>query len=305
MINIIEFIFLSLAVTVTFTGILITKYEKHVPAFIIKGFKYGSFAYQGAGGNFLEAIEIPKAYYRHFYSFSSLLSIATLCYMVMVYYFNFGIHKFVSIALRLILEQDEPSVSAMAALIAMSLLALQCLRRFYETYWLQVFAKSSKMNLSHYLAGIIHYFGCIVTVLGQAPLFLGNQSRETISWNNTYTSILAIPCIVVFLWCWYEQYQSNIIFANLRKDKKSGQVVTEEHKIPHGRFFHQVSSPHRMFEIYMYTILALLIPTRTFFCIYLWVLANQIQTALQAHDWYKKSFANYPKNRFAVFPGIL
>ncbi|XP_049865383.1 polyprenol reductase [Pectinophora gossypiella] len=305
MINILEFIFLSLALAVTFTGILISKYEKHVPAFIIKGYKYGSFAYQGSGGNFLEAIEISKAYYRHFYLFSSILSVATLGYMILVYFLGFGVNRFVAAILRLILEQDVPSVSATAALVAMSLLAVQCARRFYETYCLQVFAKSSKMNLSHYLSGIIHYFGCIVTVIGQAPLFLGNQSRDSIAWNDTYTTLISIPCSIIFLWCWYEQYQSNVIFANLRKDKKSGKVVTEDHKIPHGRWFERVSSPHRMLELIMYTILVVLIPTRTFFCIYLWVLSNQIQTAQQAHDWYKKTFKDYPSNRKAIIPGVL
>lgn len=95
-------------------------------------------------------------------------------------------------------------------------------------------------------------------------------------WNNTYTTIIAVPCTIIFLAIWYEQFRSNIIFANLRKDKKSGKVVTEEHRIPHGRMFEYVSSPHRMCEIILYTILLLLIPTRTFFCIYLWVLGNQV-----------------------------
>lgn len=109
MLNILEFIFLSLAVAVTFTGVLVSKYENHLPAFVIKGFKYGSFAYQGSGGNFLEIIEIPKAYYRHFYLFSSVLSVLTLGYMFMVYYLGIGVHRYVQFALKLILEQNEPS----------------------------------------------------------------------------------------------------------------------------------------------------------------------------------------------------
>lgn len=85
-----------------------------------------------------------------------------------------------------------------------------------------------------------------------------------------------MPGVLIFLWCWQEQLKSNLIFANLRKDKKSGKVVTEDHGIPHGRLFEKVSSPHRMCELIMYTVLVLLIPTKTFFCIYLWVLGNQV-----------------------------
>lgn len=109
MLNILEFIFLSLAVAVTFTGVLISKYENHLPAFVIKGYKYGSFAYQGSGGNFLQIIEIPKAYYRHFYLFSSVLSVLTLGYMFLVYYFHCGVNKYIQFAMKLILEQDGPS----------------------------------------------------------------------------------------------------------------------------------------------------------------------------------------------------
>lgn len=104
----------------------------------------------------------------------------------------------------------------------------------------------------------------------------GSQDREKVNWNDTPTKVLAVPCIAVFLWAWFEQYQSNLIFANLRKDKKSGKVVTEDHGVPHGRLFQHVSSPHRMCELLMYTVLLLLMPTKTFICIYLWVLANQV-----------------------------
>ncbi|CAH0717475.1 unnamed protein product, partial [Brenthis ino] len=305
MLNILDLGFLSLAFTVAFTGFVINHYEKHVPAFIIKGFKYGSFAYQGSGANYLQIIEVPKALYRHFYAFSSVFSGVTLLYAFFVYCFEFSVHRYIVVILKLLLEQDEPSVSAPAVLLALSLLTIQCIRRCYETYYLQVFAKSSKMNLSHYLVGLVHYFAVIVAVVGQAPLFCGPHNQEKVTWNDTKTLILSVPCTIIFLRAWYEQYKSNIIFANLRKDKKSGEVVTEEHKIPHGRLFEHISSPHRLCEIILYIVLVLLIPTRTFFCIFLWVIANQVQTAIHAHAWYKKTFKDYPSNRTALIPKVL
>lgn len=72
----------------------------------------------------------------------------------------------------------------MAAVLVMALMTIQCLRRLYETYCLQVFAKSSKMNLSHYLAGIIHYFACIVVAAGQAPLFCGKFFFSGPIWSH-------------------------------------------------------------------------------------------------------------------------
>ncbi|XP_013200323.1 polyprenol reductase [Amyelois transitella] len=305
MLNILDIIFLGLAFAVTFTGVLINNFEKHVPAFIIKGYRYGSFAYKGSDANFLQLIEIPKAWYRHFYLFSSLFGGVTLFYMILVYCWGFTVNEYVRFILRLLLEQEEASVSVTAAVVTMTLLTIQCTRRLYETYFVQVFAKTSKMNLSHYLAGIIHYFACIVAAVGQAPLFCGKQNREGIVWNDAWTSIFIVPCSITFLACWYEQFKTNLIFANLRKDKKTGTVVSEAHTVPHGRLFNTVSSPHRLCEVVMYTVLLFLMPTKTFFCIYLWVLGNQIQTAIQAHEWYIQTFKNYPKNRWAIFPQLV
>ncbi|XP_034825645.1 polyprenal reductase [Maniola hyperantus] len=304
MLNILDLGFLSLALTVAFTGFVIKNYEKHVPAFIIKGFKYGCFAYQGSGANYLQIIEVPKALYRHFYAFSSVFSAVTLIYALLVYCFELSVHRYVVIFLKLFLEQDEPSVPAIAAIIALTLLTIQCTRRCYETYYLQVFAQSSKMNLSHYVAGLVHYFAVVVAAIGQAPLFCGAQTREKILWSDTKTLLLSIPVTLIFLWAWYEQYKSNMIFANLRRDKKSGRVVTEKHSIPYGRLFSYVSSPHRLCEVIMYVMLLILIPTRTFFCIFLWVICNQVQTSIHAHEWYKNTFKDYPKDRTAFIPKI-
>jgi 3-oxo-5-alpha-steroid 4-dehydrogenase 3 / polyprenol reductase len=55
--------------------------------------------------------------------------------------------------------------------IAMSLLTLQCVRRFYETHFVQVFSSSSKMNFSQYLVGYIHYFGALTVVVSKAENF--------------------------------------------------------------------------------------------------------------------------------------
>ncbi|CAK1551542.1 unnamed protein product [Leptosia nina] len=304
MLNILDLGFLSLAFMVAFTGFLINHYEKHVPAFIIKGFKYGAFAYQGSDANYLQIIEVPKALYRHFYAFSSVFSALTLAYAVLVYYFEYSVHRYIVFMLSLILEQDEPSVSAAAVCLALLLVTIQCIRRCYETYFLQVFAKDSKMNLSHYIAGLVHYFAVVVATVGQGPLFCGSNDRSKVLWIDTRTKFLSLPCILAFLWAFYEQYKSNVIFANLRKDR-TGKVITESHKIPHGRLFERVSSPHRLCEIIIYTVIILLVPTKTYFCIYLWVLCNQIQTAIHAHVWYKNTFKEYPLKRDAIFPGFL
>jgi 3-oxo-5-alpha-steroid 4-dehydrogenase 3 len=36
-----------------------------------------------------------------------------------------------------------------------------------------------------------------------------------------------------------------------------------------------------------------------------WVLVNQVVAALMSHNWYKRTFNNYPSNRKAIIPFLL
>ena len=38
---------------------------------------------------------------------------------------------------------------------------------------------------------------------------------------------------------------------------------------------------------------------------FFWTLANLLPRALSNHEWLKREFENYPKNRKAVIPGII
>lgn len=63
------------------------------------------------------------------------------------------------------------TASRFSVLLAILLLTLQCVRRFYDTHCVSVFAKNSRMDLSHYLIGLIHYAGAVLAILCEAPLF--------------------------------------------------------------------------------------------------------------------------------------
>lgn len=85
-----------------------------------------------------------------------------------------------------------------------------------------------------------------------------------------------------------------------------GDVVTEKHLLPKGELFEVVSSPHMMFEVIMYAALAILtMPNWSMIWVFLWVLCNQIENAWLTHKWYLQTFPHYPKERKAIFPGML
>lgn len=117
--------------------------------------------------------------------------------------------------------------------------------------------------------------------------------------------IKAILVTIVFLYFWYKQYESNMIFINLRKNK-TGSVVTETHLVPRGGLFEYVSSPHMTCEVAMYLILYVLLSQNTsyIFCLG-WVVTNQISNAYLTHQWYRSHFSDYPKDRKFFIPFVL
>lgn len=94
------------------------------------------------------------------------------------------------------------------------------------------------------------------------------------------------------------QYHDRILIA-LRRNSTNG------YKVPHGGLFNLISCPNFLGEIVEWAGFALLtwcLPTLSFF---VWTMVNLIPRALDHHKWYKKTFADYPSGRKAVFPKIL
>lgn len=188
-------------------------------------------------------------------------------------------------------------------MVALFLITLQCWRRFYETWCVQVFSSKLKIHLSAYLVGYIHYFGTVVVILSQAEGFIRAEALP-LPYRFELTPRLAL-WIGVFIYAWRYQFQSNLILANLRKDR-TGQVTNQKHSIPRGGYFEQVSSPHMFFEIVMYAALFAIIGRNTSaLYVFAWVLSNQTMNAWLTHQWYRENFADYPPQRRAVFPYLL
>lgn len=195
--------------------------------------------------------------------------------------------------------------NATATFLAVLLLFVQCVRRFYETHYVQVFSSSSRMNITHYLVGCLHYFGAFAAVLSQARGFVrgsGNARASTLQLDDI--EAWHYVAIAAFMYCWLKQFESNRILAQLRCDA-SGKVVTQKHRIPRGGYFELVSSPHMLFEVLMYVALYLLLPANTtWLFVVCWVVVNQLENSWLTQKWYKETFPDYPAQRRAIFPSI-
>ncbi len=94
------------------------------------------------------------------------------------------------------------------------------------------------------------------------------------------------------------QYHDQILIM-LRKESTTG------YKIPHGGLFRYISCPNFFGEIIEWGGFALLTWCMPAFSFFLWTFVNLVPRALDHHQWYKQKFADYPKDRKAVVPGVL
>lgn len=192
--------------------------------------------------------------------------------------------------------------------IAILLLFIQCVRRWYETHFIQIFSSTSRINVTHYIVGYFHYFGAFLTIMSQATGFTHATPHRPYLTNSLRLADCGLVqwlAIGLFLHAWYNQFVSNVRLANLRKNP-SGTVVTQKHLLPSGGYFDSVSSPHMLFEVVIYVALYLLIHTNSSWLFVLcWVLTNQIENAWLTHKWYLATFAEYPAERRAIFPLLL
>ncbi|CAB3360801.1 Hypothetical predicted protein [Cloeon dipterum] len=290
-----------MTLTTLVLGALVNLIEPYLPAFVIQALRYGKFAYRGPKQSWIKPIEIPKSSFKHFYYFAAFYTSYITYLTFFVYYGNAAVpHWFVKYLDLLASSKREATISSSRVLVALVLLSLQCWRRLYETTCVSVFS-SGKINIAQYLAGFFHYIFAAAAIVAEAPVFAlkGKSASE-----NDGLSVGSVVAVGIFLWAFIHQYRCALILANLRKDSK-GKVVTTKHQIPVGDWFEAVSSPHLLAETMMYICLTILLwPNSCWMFILVWVLTNQIETALLSHWWYKDTFKDYPQDRKALIPWI-
>jgi len=307
--NLIDMIFINFVLVMVVFSTLINLSESKLPTIILQTFRYGKHAYNGIPSTFVSQCEIPKAYFKHFYAFAIVWSSLVFGLATSVYAFGMPAPKWIVSALDLLCGTNRSvSASPLATYLAVSLLFLQCIRRFYETHWVQVFSSHSKINISHYAVGYFHYFGAFLVIIAHGPGFVNHGIDLEHSMKISPNQLTAMQCgaVALFLFAWYNQFQSNLILANLRKNK-TGAVLNHKHHLPSGGYFNLVSAPHMFFEIILYIAIQLLLPTNTsWIFVLLWVVSNQIENAWLTHKWYTQNFEDFSKlNRRAIIPYLL
>ncbi len=122
------------------------------------------------------------------------------------------------------------------------------------------------------------------------------SNNYPISWFWSWQFIVGI---ILFFTGMYINISSDQALLGLRSGGKKG------YYIPYGGLFEKVSSPNLMGEIIEWCGWAIMGWCLPAFSFALWTAANLVPRALDHHRWYHRYFPDYPKNRKAVFPGVL
>lgn len=125
---------------------------------------------------------------------------------------------------------------------------------------------------------------------------VGHAEHLTAAWMSDPR--FAIGAAIMALG-WLVNFHSDTTLINLRSDGSTG------YKIPYGGAFRWVSAANYSGEIVMWTGFAIMVWTPAAASFAVFTVANLLPRGMAHHRWYLKTFEDYPKERWAVIPGVV
>lgn len=83
--NWIDLIYIYFIFTIVILSVCINLSESNISPVLLQTFRYGKHAYQGVPSRLVQAFEIPKSYFKHFYVFAIVWAILILGLTVNLY----------------------------------------------------------------------------------------------------------------------------------------------------------------------------------------------------------------------------
>lgn len=255
------------------------------------------------------SIQVPKKWFTHFYIISTLTNgyLLFICYQT--YFLRQTAPAFLIKVLNLLTLNEYSTTpyfvncDKTTVILVLFCLSFQGLRRLFECIFVSKFS-DSKMHVFHYFAGVFFY-SCqgVTLLLGARNLTYVPKTPGSDRFLDRLNGVQIIG-LVMFIFFSGVQFWCHTTLSDLRKNKK---VDKNEHGIAEGGFFEFVSAPNMMAEcgIYLSIFTILEFHHFMFLLVVCFVLTNQTLAAILTHQWYKKTFKNYPKNRRAILPHLL
>ncbi|XP_068724303.1 polyprenol reductase-like isoform X1 [Montipora capricornis] len=276
--------------------------KSYTPYWMHEIFEWGKTKPLIAGNSWMKVFHVPNRLFIHFYVIGSSMSCAFLVILVLHCFFgSTSIPQDLSEILDL---HFTPSTDCFTVLLSLLLLLVQTCRRLFESLFVSVF--TGKMNVAHYLLGVIYYILDATSLA--APLLQCSKRDE--DWCHTcYSPFTTLRwyqylAVIMFVWASWHQWNCHNILAKLRQSP-GGQTV-KVYRIPQGDWFKFVSSPHYLAEIMIYVSLFVFQKGCNIYfgLLLLFTIQNLSIGATVSHEWYKKKFKEYPNSRCRIFPFV-
>ncbi|RKP05234.1 3-oxo-5-alpha-steroid 4-dehydrogenase, partial [Thamnocephalis sphaerospora] len=148
-------------------------------------------------------------------------------------------------------------------------------RRYWECLFIERPSAHARIHVGHYVVGLTYY---LVT--------------------KDAFAVRHVLAMLLFAYATVHQHRCHRILAQLRPA-----ATDTAYRVPHGDWFHHMSSPHYFAELLIYTALAIVLRMPPVWCCLLvWVTVNLGTTATNTHRWYRRKFDDYPAHRTAFLP---
>lgn len=179
--HLVNTIFISFTLVILICGCLINLLESKLPTIIRQSYRYGKHQYKGNGDPLISKLEVPKAWFAHFYIFAFLWSLLAFYLVIKSILMQTVASSYILDFLDFVgggRSHRQVLMTSNDALIATTLMTMQCVRRFYETNFIQIFSQKNRINLSHYIVGYVHYFGAITALLINTEGFVRGKKKH-------------------------------------------------------------------------------------------------------------------------------
>lgn len=105
--NWIELIFIIYTLTVVILAVFIEVSESNISPVFLQTFRYGKHKYKGKPSRFVQAFEVPKSYFKHFYVFAVIWAILIFGLTFNVYVLGTKVPEWIIDALDLLCGSDR------------------------------------------------------------------------------------------------------------------------------------------------------------------------------------------------------
>ena len=163
-------------------------------------------------------------------------------------------------------------------------------RTFIYPFWMDMTTKTMPITI-HISAFIFNIINVLVQAIG---IYYFTEYSE--SW---YQSLEFKLGLIVFVTGMFINIYSDFLITRMKKNKGPC------YHIPNSFLHKYISSPNYFGEIIEWLGWAILTWSASGLVFFIWTFANLFPRAISNHAWYKDRFEEYPKNRKAIFPGII